>query len=170
MAWIALEGMRFHAKIGVHDAEQVLGSEFVIDLYVSVPPTAGVEDDLSKTINYETIYHLCKLEMSESRKLIEHALNGIVKRMKHQFQLQGMRIRVRKLNPPVGGPVAQAWVEEEFDFMKECPSCKKKFILYDQESAWARHPNLHPASREHLERRFGGCICDNCMVTYVGKI
>ncbi len=109
--------------------------------------------------------------MEQPRKLIETVVAAIVKRMKFQFlEMQAIRVRVTKLNPPVGGRVQSAWVQEEHDFIKECPRCKKKFISYDDD-CWKKFPQLHPATKETLERQFNGkCLCDNCLKFYVGDL
>lgn len=171
MAWIALEGMRFFAYHGVYDAEQVLGGEYVLDVYIKtgISLAAGT-DALENAVNYETVHQICKLEMSKPRKLIEKVLQEIVNQLKHQFgAMQALRVRVRKLNPPLGGRVASAVVEEEYDFYQECPRCKSMFINYEPDDCWKRHPNAHPATRETLERQFGKkCLCDNCLKLYAG--
>ncbi len=167
MAWIALEGMRFYAFHGVYEAEQTLGTEFIVDVHVKTKMTK--DDNIEGTINYETIFQICRLEMETPRKLIETVVNGIIVRMKYQFaNMQALRVRVRKLNPPLGGAVYCSSVEESEDFLKECPRCKKKFFSYD-EGCWARFPNLHAATKETLERQFGAsCLCDDCLKFYAG--
>ena len=123
MALISLEGMRFHAQHGVYDAEKTIGNEYVVDIVVNInTEKAAKDDDVEKTMNYDSVYQICRMEMETPRKLIETVVANIVKRMKFQFtDMQALRVRVRKLNPPLGGRVAEAWVQEEHDFIKECP-------------------------------------------------
>lgn len=169
MAWIALEGMRFFAYHGFYEAEQILGSNFTVDIYIKTKSSS--DDKIEDTINYETVHQVCRLEMEQPRKLIETVADGIVQRMKFQFaNMQALRVRVRKHHPPVGGRVDAAFVEMEEDFMNDCPRCKKKFIFYNnKEEGWAKFPNLHPATKETLERQFGNKIlCDDCLKFYAG--
>lgn len=171
MAWIALEGMRFHAFHGVYEAEQTLGTEFIVDVFVKTQTgKAAKADDLALTINYETVYLICKMEMEKHHKLIETVLDAIIEKMKFQFsEMQGLRVRVRKLNPPLGGRVDAAWIEEELDFMSECPKCKKKFIAYKSDDCWEKVPNVFSATREKLTQLYGGkCLCVDCLKQYAG--
>jgi dihydroneopterin aldolase len=173
MALISLQGMRFHANHGVYDAEKTLGGEYLVDVVVNFNTEKAVkDDDVEKTMNYETIYQICRMEMETPRKLVETVAASIVKRMKFHFsEMQALRVRISKLNPPLPGVVAEAWVQEEHDFIKDCPRCKKKFINYGDDECWKRFPNLHPATRETLERQFDKkCICDNCLKFYVGEL
>ncbi len=172
MAWIALEGMKFHAFHGVYEAEQILGTDYSVNVYVKTGiARAAATDDLVATVNYESIFHICRLEMEQPRKLIETVLANIIARMKHQFpEMQALRIRLYKMNPPIGGQVESAWVEEELEFVTSCPRCKSPFICYNDDSCWCRSvPNIHPATRETLERQFGKkCLCANCLKLYAG--
>jgi dihydroneopterin aldolase len=171
MALISLEGMRFHAFHGVYEAERKIGTSYLVDVYVQTGVGKAVESDsLEKTINYETIYQICKLEMSTPHNLIETVLAGIIERMKHQFEgMEALRVRVRKLNPPLGGQVESAAVEASAEFSNECPRCKRKFISYTGSDCWEKFPNLHPATREMLNRQFGPrCLCDDCLTFYAG--
>ncbi|HND89198.1 MAG TPA: dihydroneopterin aldolase [Saprospiraceae bacterium] len=172
MAWIALEGMTFHAYHGVHEAEQVLGTEFRVSVYVKTSiAQAAADDDVTATVNYESIYQICRLEMDQPRKLIEAVVESIIKRLKHQFpKMEALKVRVQKAHPPVGGPVDWAWVEQEADFGSVCPRCKSSFLCYNDDSCWCKSlTNIHPATRETLERQFGKkCLCANCLKLYAG--
>ncbi len=170
MAWIALEGMRFFSHHGVYEAEKLLGGEYVVDVYVRTGTAkAALADSLEATVNYETIFQIVRLEMDQPRQLIETVVANIVARMKHQFNtMEALRVRVRKLHPPLGGRLDAAFVEEILEFVSECPRCKKKFITYGDD-CWERFPNLHPATRETLARQFGPrCLCDDCLKFYSG--
>ena len=171
MAWISLEGIRFHAFHGVYEAEKILGNEYLVDITVRTKTdTAAQTDKLENTLNYETIYQVCRLQMEKPRDLLEKVVSEIVKAMKHQFDgMEALRVRVRKLNPPVGGRVEMASVMEEFDFTRECPKCKSRFIVYDDDSYWAKYPNLYTATKESILKQYGNkCLCENCMKLYVG--
>jgi dihydroneopterin aldolase len=170
MAWIVLEGMRFHAFHGVYDAERILGSDYIVDIYIKTSfARAAAADTVDQTINYETVFQLCRMEMEKPRQLIESVLEGIIARLKHQFNnMFGLRVRVRKVNPPLGGRVAFAWVEDEADFISKCPRCTRRFINYDDD-CWTRAGNIHPATRETLQRQYdNACLCPECLKLYGG--
>ncbi len=115
MTTIALEGMHFHAYHGFYEEEREIGNHFIVDVYVNVLANlGGTSDDLGQTVNYETIYLICQAEMKKSRQLLEKLAQSIGERIKGFFdQVQTVRVRVRKLNPPLGGRVDSAYVEIE---------------------------------------------------------
>jgi 7,8-dihydroneopterin aldolase/epimerase/oxygenase len=172
MSLLALEGMRFHAFHGTYPAERILGTEFVVDIQVKVPNAnkAAAKDDIALTLNYESVYQICQMEMQEPRNLIETVVTAIMERMKHQFEgMEALRVRVRKLNPPLGGRVDAAVIEMTEEYTGKCPRCDKKFISYNTGDCWERYPNLHTATREALQRQYRDkCLCDNCIREYAG--
>ena len=113
MAIIALEGMHFFAHHGFYEEEQIVGNNFVLDVYMDTETSrAAVADDLYSTINYETVYFICKSEMKKPTKLLETIAQRISNRLNSQFEtLSGVKIRVRKLAPPLGGKVDSTYVE-----------------------------------------------------------
>jgi len=117
MAVIALEGMHFHAFHGYYEEENNMGGEFILDVYLT---TASVQrsastDDLDGTINYETVYFICKAEMKKTSKMIETVASKILERLSFQYgeKTQNIKVRLRKLNPPLGGKVDCAYIEVE---------------------------------------------------------
>jgi len=114
MAKVALEGMEFYAYHGFYDEEQVVGNRFVIDVYVETNiSVAAATDDLYKTVNYETIYLVCKVEMRKTTKLIETVAQRILSRLSSQFgpKAQSITVRIRKMHPALGGKVECSFIE-----------------------------------------------------------
>jgi dihydroneopterin aldolase len=112
---VSLEGVRFFAYHGFYPEEQVLGTEFLIDIDVEseVYDTGG--DDLSKTVNYERLYAIVSEEMKQPRKLIETVAHGILHKIRHEFlTISGIRIVIRKTHPPLGGEVRNSAIELTF--------------------------------------------------------
>jgi dihydroneopterin aldolase len=115
MGLIAIEGLQFYAHHGYYKEEQVLGGKYTVDIYMQVnTEEASATDDLKKTINYEEVYRLTKAEMEIHSKLIEHVCQRILSRLKDGFaQVNHLKVRVSKHNPPLKGSVERVYVELE---------------------------------------------------------
>ncbi|MEM1323030.1 MAG: dihydroneopterin aldolase [Bacteroidota bacterium] len=170
MGLIALEGMRFFTNHGVYEEEQRTGTEFIVDVYIETAyDEAAATDDLAGTINYETIFLICQTEMRKQAKLIEHLIQRIIERMKHQFAtIQEIKIRIRKLNPMPGVRVDSAYIEESENFVSQCPRCGSPFICYNDGSCWCQEKRIHPKTLANLQQQYQGCLCQNCLDFYAG--
>lgn len=115
MGLIGVEGLQFYSHHGFYKEEQVLGGKFVVDIYLKVDLSeAAVSDQLTKTINYEQIYQITKGEMEAHSKLIEHVCKRILDAIKTSFpQVNYIKVRVSKHNPPLKGNVERVFVELE---------------------------------------------------------
>lgn len=114
MALIALEGMRFYAYHGFYPEEQIIGSEYIVDIHVDAnTQMAAATDDLYKTVNYETIYLICQAEMRKPTQLLEALVQRIVSKINNIFgrKVTGLKVRIKKMNPPLGGRVECSFVE-----------------------------------------------------------
>ena len=61
MGLIALEGMKFFAHHGYYEEEQVLGNAYEVDVYLDVDfSKAAMTEDISQTINFETVFFFVK--------------------------------------------------------------------------------------------------------------
>ncbi len=107
--------MQFYSHHGYHKEEQILGGKFIVDIYMQVNITEAAETDrLDKTINYEDVYQLIKTEMEQRAKLIEHVCKRIVNTLKMRYDnIQHLKVRVSKHNPPLKGNVERVFVELE---------------------------------------------------------
>ena len=112
-AKIGLEDVRFHAPHGFFEEEQVMGNEFSIDVEVEAAVGEAAEhDDLGGTVNYATIYYLLQAEMKKPTQLLEALAHRMATRIMQQFdEVSSVRLKVRKLHPPLGGRVGAAYVE-----------------------------------------------------------
>lgn len=164
-ATIALEGMRFYAYHGYYSEEQLIGGYYVVDVYANANvQTAADQDELLATVNYETIYRIAKVEMQKNARLIENVAQRILDQIVLVCQtVQGIRVRVTKEHPPIGGEVRQAYVELEASFVVNCGKCKRPFLSHEQGDGWTKHGNVYPQTRAHLEAQYGPNICKNCL-------
>ncbi|MEO0732902.1 MAG: dihydroneopterin aldolase [Bacteroidota bacterium] len=112
-AKIGLEDVRIHAPHGFYEEEHRMGNEFSIDVEVEATITGAAQnDDLGGTVNYATIYYLLQAEMKKPTQLLEALAYRMGNRILNQFDsVRSVRLRLRKLNPPLGGKVGAAVVE-----------------------------------------------------------
>ena len=107
MTTIALENMEFYSYHGCFREEQIIGTRFLVDLYLETDTLEAEEsDDLSTTVNYQEVYLLVKQEMDIKSNLIEHVARRILKKIGNKYpQVTDARIKLQKMNPPLGGKV-----------------------------------------------------------------
>jgi dihydroneopterin aldolase len=107
---ISLEGLEFHAFHGVYPHERESGNWFEVDITVEVNFNEGaIGDDLSKTVNYETLFQFVKEEMEKPSKLLETVAEEIVQRvLKDIGEISEVEIKIAKINPPIGGKCKKA--------------------------------------------------------------
>ena len=107
MSIISIDGMEFHSYHGCFPEEQHIGTKFIIDFYLEADTTeAESTDDLSKTINYQSVYTLVKYEMEVNSRLIENVGRRILDSIMKAFpEIRFAEICLSKMNPPLGGKV-----------------------------------------------------------------
>jgi dihydroneopterin aldolase len=112
MSQISIEGMEFFAHHGCMKEEQIIGTRFIVDFYCETDTQeAERTDDLSKTVNYQTVFGLVSKEMAVRSKLLEHVARRILDRICAHFpQIEKAEVKVCKINPPVGGKVEKVCV------------------------------------------------------------
>ena len=171
MATIALEGMKFYAYHGFYEEEAILGGEYVVDVYITTIFTkAAVDDDLYQTINYETVYLIAQAAMRERANLLENVAERIVLGIKHQFKsIQELNVRVRKLNPPLGGQVNSAFVEVDGQYSKKCARCERPLLCYKDNTCWCMDTQMFQKTIEQLRTHYGEkCLCRDCLTFFAG--
>jgi len=109
---IELNAMKFYAYHGISSQETTIGNYFTADItYSYSAEKACLRDDVNETISYADVYDVVKKEMESPSKLLEHITERISKVLKAKFlQLSYLKIRLSKLNPPLGGEVHSAAV------------------------------------------------------------
>lgn len=115
MATISIEGMEFYAYHGCFEEERVIGTWFMVDLCMEYnTDKAETSDNLDDTIDYQAVYQVVKYEIGISSKLLEHVARRIINAIKKEFPLVGKtKIKLRKMNPPLGGKMKAVAVELE---------------------------------------------------------
>lgn len=171
MSVIALEGMRFFAYHGIYEEEQILGGDYIVDVFITTDTSeAAEEDNIHMTINYETVFSICDYEMRKPSDLIETVIERIILKIKSAFQtLQEVTVKVSKLNPPLGGRVAKASIESSAEFVSACGRCGRGMVCYGDETCWCSGAKIiHPRTAELVQSQHGSCVCSSCLSFYAG--
>jgi len=116
MSIISIEGMEFFAYHGCFKEEQVIGTKFRIDLFLEIDTSAAEKSDqLQDTVNYQSVFQLVKKEMETTSKILEHVGRRILDNIESEFPtVDHARIKIRKLNPPLGGKMDFVSLELSF--------------------------------------------------------
>ena len=107
MGMISIENMEFFAYHGCFSEEQIIGTQFIVDLYIETDTSeAEKTDKLSETINYQEVFLMVKEQMAIKSKLLEHVARRILDKLGDQYpEIEYAEIKVSKVNPPLGGKV-----------------------------------------------------------------
>ena len=112
---IFVKDIQLHAYHGVMPQEQLTGNDYLVSVSAQNPIDKAITtDDVQHTLNYAMVYDIVKEEMGISSKLVEHVAGRIAQHLMKQFaDISAVRVRVTKLNPPMGAQCAGAGVEVE---------------------------------------------------------
>ena len=110
---IILKGIQFHGYHGVAEAERQLGQKYEIDLELTTDlSVAGKTDDLTHTINYaEVVQLVIEIGTQGSFQLFEALAETIAAAILARFQIEEVRVAVKKLSPPIEPTLTYAGVE-----------------------------------------------------------
>ena len=105
MALIELEDMEFHAFHGCFKEERIVGNRFIVQFSFEVNSKHAEEsDNITDTVNYQTVYCIVKDEMMQVSHLLEHVARRILDSVCAQFsEIENAKVKVSKMNPPMGG-------------------------------------------------------------------
>ncbi len=104
---IIVEGIKVFAYHGCLEEEAKSGTHYTVDVWMETDfSEAAKTDDLTKTIDYVTVYDIVKKQMAIRSKLIEQVGQRIVDELKSEFNtLHKLEVKVTKHNPPMNGNV-----------------------------------------------------------------
>ncbi|WP_170878395.1 dihydroneopterin aldolase [Daejeonella lutea] len=109
---VSLEEVRFFAYHGFYPEEQVLGTEFIVDIDTELEVFSSGEDEISNTVNYEKLFKIVADEMKIPRKLLETVAHSILEQIRHEYlAVKAIRVRIRKMHPLLGGEVKNSTIE-----------------------------------------------------------
>ncbi|MFT5925584.1 MAG: dihydroneopterin aldolase [Rubritalea sp.] len=104
---IQLENVRIYTNHGCLHEEDLIGSEYRVDLEVTANLSKSAQsDDLLDTVDYVSLNKIIVEEMTQRSKLLEHVAQRILDRIIEEESLvERAEIKVAKINPPIGGDV-----------------------------------------------------------------
>tara|TARA_B100001063_G_scaffold121223_1_gene113159 strand:+ start:297 stop:671 length:375 start_codon:yes stop_codon:yes gene_type:complete len=117
MGRIYLKNIRLYAFHGCMDEEEKIGSDYVVNLAIDADLNiSSHSDDLRDTVDYVSLHAIVKEEMSIRSKLLEKVADRILKRiLRDHRQVVLAKVKVAKINPPIGGNVDEVAVERELN-------------------------------------------------------
>ena len=112
---IILNNVRVYTNHGCLTEEELIGSEYRVDLEVTTDLTKSSQtDNLSDTVDYVYLNKVIKEEMAVRSKLLEHVAQRIIDRVfADEEMVQKIQVKVSKLNPPLGGDVEMVTIQME---------------------------------------------------------
>ena len=114
--YIRMEGMKFYAFHGVLPQENLVGTNYYIDLRLKTDFSRAAETDkLEGTVNYADIHAAVKEEMQITSQLLEHVCQRIARRLFQDFPtIETIDISLFKENPPMGACAQRVGVEVQY--------------------------------------------------------
>ncbi|WP_194851592.1 dihydroneopterin aldolase [Nonlabens antarcticus] len=110
---ILLENVRVYTNHGCLNEEELIGSEYRVDLEVTTDLTKSSQtDDLNDTVDYVSLNRIIKEEMAIRSKLLEQVAQRILNRVfKEEEMVKEATVKVSKINPPLGGDVEKVTIQ-----------------------------------------------------------
>jgi len=105
MGFIQIEKMEFYAYHGHYEEEQLIGGHFLVDIKLETDCTKSAEtDNLKDALDYQKVYQTIKDEMVIKSHLLENICKRILDKLFLEFsELENAEVKIRKLNPSMGG-------------------------------------------------------------------
>ena len=116
MGQVKISDIRVYAYHGCLKEETAIGSDYLVDVEVSLDMEKASETDrLKDTADYVHINRIVKEEMSIPAKLLEHVSKRILDRIFDELpSIEEVEIVVSKINPPIGGDVGAVSIKQRF--------------------------------------------------------
>ena len=113
---IHLSGMEFYAYHGCFSEERQVGTHFKVDVTIEYNATQAAQtDDVSHTVNYQTVYDEIKEIMQHPVNLLETLCQKMLTVIQTKFpQIIHAEVTVSKMNPALGGKVERVSVRGKY--------------------------------------------------------
>ena len=111
---VELCGLELHGRHGLDEEERRRGQRFVFDLRLDVPDAAARTDRIEDAVDYRDVVTLVR-EISDARQfhLLEALAAAVADAVVERWEVERVRVRVRKPDVELGVPVAYSAVTVE---------------------------------------------------------
>lgn len=118
MGKIILENIRIYSNHGCLDEEALIGADYLVDLEIDADlSVSALSDDLQDTVDYVHLNSIVKEEVGERSKLLENVAHRVLTRIGDELKMvRYAKIKLSKLNPPIGGNVEKVSIVLEKKF------------------------------------------------------
>ncbi|WP_291857319.1 dihydroneopterin aldolase [Marinilabilia sp.] len=112
---IELEEMEFYAYHGCFREENVVGNRFLVNISIRTDMSIPMQtDDIGDALNYVKVYDLVRTEMQQTSNLLEHVTARVIDSLHRHFsEIEWVRVKISKMNPPMGGQMRNVSVTLE---------------------------------------------------------
>ncbi|MGB0788028.1 MAG: dihydroneopterin aldolase [Marinirhabdus sp.] len=112
MGSIKLKNIKVYAYHGCLTEEGKIGSDYLVNLKVEADLKRAAEtDSLGDTIDYVGLQKIVTAEMAQRSQLLETVGKRIMGRIFKELKgVKKVKVSIAKVNPPIGGDVAQVAV------------------------------------------------------------
>ena len=112
MGKVILKDIRVYAFHGCMEEEELIGSDYIVNLEVETDMHQPAYSDLLEdAVDYVLLNSIVKEEMLIRSRLLEHIAQRIIDRILKQFPMvKNVEVKVAKQNPPIGGDVKEVCV------------------------------------------------------------
>ena len=112
MGKVILKDIRIYAFHGCMVEEELIGSDYIVNLEVETDMHQPAYSDLLEdAVDYVQLNAIVKEEMLIRSRLLEHIAQRIIDRILKQFPMvKNVEVKVAKQNPPIGGDVKEVCV------------------------------------------------------------
>ena len=117
MGKIFVEGIKIYAYHGCFKEETAIGTNFQVDVVLDTDlSTPALSDNINDAVNYQEVFTVIKEQMAIPSNLLEHVSKRIMDALFLKFPtVNSIKLKVLKLNVPLGGHIDKVAIEIERD-------------------------------------------------------
>ena len=115
MDTIFVEAIEFYGYHGASDEEQSVGHRYAVDVEYQIDTRpAGRSDDLAETVSYSQVAkRVIAIGTVQKFRLVEALAAAIAEALLAEFPIAAVKLRVKKIRPPMNVIAAAVGVEIE---------------------------------------------------------